>query len=78
MSKTSSLWFRDALLAEGWAARVRIEIVEGRIAAIATETEPRPGDERHGVALPGLGNLHSHAFQRGMAGLAERRLPVIG
>src|SRR3546814_1603098 len=30
-------------------------------------------DERHRVALPGLCNVHSHGFQRGMAGLSERR-----
>ena len=34
---------------------------------------PAAGDERHGIALPGLASLHSHAFQRGMAGLAELR-----
>ena len=27
------------------------------------------------IAVPGLPNLHAHAFQRGMAGLAERRGP---
>src|SRR5262249_10958271 len=30
-----------------------------------------------GIAVPGLPNLHSHAFQRGMAGLAERRGPTM-
>ncbi len=34
---------------------------------------PAAGDERHSIALPGLASLHSHAFQRGMAGLAELR-----
>ena len=29
-----------------------------------------------GIALPGLPNLHCHAFQKGMAGLAERRGPA--
>jgi formimidoylglutamate deiminase len=34
------------------------------------------GRERvSGVTLPGLPNLHSHTFQRGMAGLAETRGP---
>jgi len=36
---------------------------------------PAPGDARYDVAIPGLCNVHSHAFQRGMAGLAERRGP---
>src|SRR3546814_5133944 len=32
-----------------------------------------PGDARHAIGLPGLCNVHSHGFQRGMAGLSERR-----
>lgn len=68
-------WFEAALLADGWAERVRITVENGRIASLATDSEPEPADERHGVALPGVANLHSHAFQRGMAGLAERRGP---
>ena len=38
-----------------------------------TSAPPEPGDERRGVALPGLCNVHSHGFQRAMAGLTERR-----
>jgi formiminoglutamate deiminase len=75
MSKTSSLWFKEALLSTGWAHRVRIDIANGRIAAVTADAAPQPADARHGAALPGLDNLHSHAFQRGMAGLAERRGP---
>jgi len=67
------LWFDRALLPHGWAERVRIGIEDGAIAAVEADLDPRPGDERHWTALPGLGNLHSHGFQRGMAGLAERR-----
>ena len=32
-----------------------------------------PAERISGVAVPGLPNLHSHAFQRAMAGLTERR-----
>ncbi|SFF98614.1 formimidoylglutamate deiminase [Novosphingobium sp. CF614] len=67
------LYFRTALLAEGWARHVRIETHGGLVARIETGVPPAPGDEVHAIALPGLPNLHSHAFQRGMAGLAERR-----
>ncbi len=69
------LWFQTALLPSGWADDVRIEHVDGRITGIEVGAQPRPGDERGAVALPGLPNLHSHAFQRGMAGLAEARGP---
>jgi formiminoglutamate deiminase len=66
-----ALFFDQALLPEGWARDVRIEIADGRIASIAVGRIGAPGDERHRIGLPGSINLHSHAFQRGMAGLAE-------
>ncbi|WP_375286406.1 formimidoylglutamate deiminase [Sphingomonas sp.] len=64
---------REALLPEGWASDVRIEVADGRIARIETGSDPRREDERLAILLPGMPNLHSHAFQRGMAGLAETR-----
>jgi formiminoglutamate deiminase len=70
---SQALFASTALLPTGWLADVRITIAAGRIAQIETGVSPAPGDERHAIVLPGLGNLHSHAFQRGMAGLAERR-----
>jgi formiminoglutamate deiminase len=69
------LWFDTVLLPEGWARHARIEIADGRIARIETGVDPSPADERHAFAIPGLANVHSHAFQRGMAGLAERHGP---
>ncbi len=65
--------FEQALLPGGWARDVRLSIADGRIAAIETDVEARPGEMRHATALPGLPNLHSHGFQRLMAGLAETR-----
>jgi formiminoglutamate deiminase len=59
----------------GWASGVRLTVEAGRIAAVETGAPAAPGDERHGYLVPGMGNLHSHAFQRGMAGLAETRGP---
>src|SRR5579871_6827429 len=71
----ASLWFDSALLPGGWASRVRVRLADGKIAQVSAEVEPGAGDERHAVALPGIPNLHSHAFQRGLAGLTERRGP---
>jgi formimidoylglutamate deiminase len=71
----AGLYFEEALLKSGWATGVRIEMAGGLIAAVETGTRPGAGDERHAIGLPGLPNLHSHAFQRGMAGLAETRGP---
>ncbi|MES2916038.1 MAG: formimidoylglutamate deiminase [Pseudomonadota bacterium] len=58
-----------ALLPEGWARDVRIRVEDGRIAEV-TAGVPGPG---HGVILPAPVNLHSHTFQRAMAGLTEGR-----
>lgn len=69
------LWFAHALLDDGWARDVRLELRGGRIAGIARGEPTRPGDERHAIGLPGLPNLHSHAFQRAMAGFTEVRGP---
>lgn len=71
-----ALWFESALLAEGWADRVRVMLDGARIATVETGVDPAPEDRRHGAAIPGLSNLHSHAFQRGMAGLTEVRGPA--
>lgn len=67
---------KSALLDHGWASDVRLEISEGTIRSIATGVEPRPGDDRKSVLVPAIANLHSHAFQRAMAGLAEIRGPA--
>jgi formiminoglutamate deiminase len=68
-----SIFARDALLDHGWASGVRFILRQGRISAIESGVAAQAGDERHACVVPGLGNLHSHAFQRGMAGLAEQR-----
>jgi formiminoglutamate deiminase len=68
-----SLWFETALLPQGWASQVRIEAAAGIITRVSTAVPPQAADERHGIGIPGLPNLHSHAFQRGIAGLTERR-----
>jgi len=72
----AGLYFDEALLGSGWATGVRIETAAGLITAVTTGTRAGAGDERHAVGLPGMPNLHSHAFQRAMAGLAETRGPA--
>jgi formimidoylglutamate deiminase len=67
------LWATAALLPSGWARDVRIEIAGTRIAAV-TPGAP-PAGRRLGIVLPSPANAHSHAFQRAMAGLTERRGP---
>jgi formimidoylglutamate deiminase len=69
----TSLWFESVLLPEGWASHVRITAVNGVIDRVTAGVEPADTDERVEVGIPGVPNLHSHAFQRGIAGLTERR-----
>jgi len=66
------LFAEQALLPGGWARDVRVRVgADGRIESV----EPGAGadgiERVPGPLLPGLANLHSHAFQRAMAGLAE-------
>ncbi|MEX2647684.1 MAG: formimidoylglutamate deiminase [Alphaproteobacteria bacterium] len=64
----------DALLPDGWARDVVIDIDAGGTIRAVTGGGPSRGAERAlGPVIPGMPNLHSHAFQRAMAGLTERR-----
>jgi formimidoylglutamate deiminase len=68
--------FASALLPDGWASNVRVEVADGQFACIERDTVLLDGDERVPIALPGVCNVHSHGFQRGMAGLTEFRGPA--
>lgn len=60
-----------ALLSNGWAQNVALDIDEqGVIVNISTDFVGGE-DIISGYGLPGINNVHSHAFQRAMAGLAE-------
>ena len=66
------IWAEQALTSNGWENSVVVEISEnGRIASV--EAERKPVGERHSILIPAGTNVHSHAFQRAMAGLAESR-----
>ena len=69
-----SLFANDALLPPGWARDVLLEW-DGN--GVLTRVEPGAADSAApraaGPVLPGMSNVHSHAFQRAMAGLAEWR-----
>ncbi len=61
-----------AWLPHGWGEKFRAGVGAGRLLEVA-ESAGREGAEYLGrYVLPGMPNLHSHAFQRAMAGLAER------
>lgn len=69
----TTIWAEQALLHDGWHDGVIIEIdPQGRIHDI--RQGPATDDcTRVGALLPAPANCHSHAFQRAMAGLSERR-----
>lgn len=71
----TSIHVKSALTPAGWQKNVRMKIEDGRIVSVEASTTAQPSDERHDILVPGMPNLHSHAFQRGMAGLAETRGP---
>jgi formiminoglutamate deiminase len=72
-ARDGSVWFASALLPAGWCEGVRIHWRAGAIDCIQVNVPAAPGEEHYAVGLPGLGNVHSHAFQRGIAGLTEYR-----
>ncbi len=66
---TITVCYQSALLETGWARDVRVTVnAAGDISAIETDVV----GAQSGVMLPGICNVHSHAHQRAMAGLAER------
>ena len=67
-------WARYAWLPDGIADGVRIEIADGRFAAVTADQPAAPGDVvLSGVVLPGFANTHSHAFHRALRGRTHDR-----
>lgn len=67
------IFAQHALMPEGWQANVAVEISGGTINNVLTDANTQPGDIRVSSLMPALSNLHSHTFQRGMAGMTEVR-----
>ena len=68
--------FERLLVGDRWERDVRVEVdAGGRIASLEAGGEPNGGETVTGWAVPGVPNVHSHSFQRAMAGLAEGRGP---
>ena len=69
------LFAREAFLPDGVAPDVLVEIApDGTIVDVRAGAAAGDAEVLDGALLPGMPNLHSHAFQRAMAGSAERRL----
>ncbi len=70
----SKLFFENALLSTGWAQNVALSVgASGLIERIEAGAKKPDSGADGAIAVPGVANLHSHAFQRAMAGLGEWR-----
>src|SRR5476649_274482 len=74
MTNSQRIFAQQALLNRGWQPNVLIEWDEqGVIFQVTPRAECPAGVERVTYLIPGMPNLHSHAFQRAFAGLTEDR-----
>ena len=70
----TSYFAAHALLPDGWAQDVLLEVdAAGHFSSVQKNSSSKGAQPLPGPALPGMANLHSHAFQRAMACLAETR-----
>ena len=69
------LFAKEVLLPDGWQRDVLIEIEGDLITRVTPNAVANGAEVAAGAAIPGMPNLHSHAFQRAMAGLSERSGP---
>jgi formimidoylglutamate deiminase len=68
----TTIWAKQILTADGWRARARLRIdAQGRISEVVANVAPE--GYVADCIVPAPANLHSHAFQRAMAGLTESR-----
>lgn len=68
------IFAKRAWIDGAFAHDARFALKAGRILEIKTGAKPEDNDTRVDTLLPALGNLHSHAFQRAMAGMTEHRV----
>jgi len=69
-----TIFCKQALTPEGWQSDVLITIDrDGRICEVKTNqfSSSATASEHADIVLPAMSNLHSHAFQRAMAGMTE-------
>ena len=76
MSNSRRFLFPTAFVNDDWHSNVLIQCTGGIIDQIQVDYTPTPGESAEqipGIAIPGIPNVHSHAFQRRLAGLSEYR-----
>jgi len=68
----NTLHLDQARLPGGWARDVALTVADAVITTVEADADPAGAQRLRGATIPAITNLHSHAFQRAMAGLAER------
>jgi formimidoylglutamate deiminase len=71
----AALYRADAVISGGSVTRDALLAVDAAGDVIEAEGRPEAAERIAGIVVPGVPNVHSHAFQRAMAGLAERAGP---
>jgi formimidoylglutamate deiminase len=72
-ARMNALFARHALLPQGWCRDVLLEWdARGDLTQVAARAAPPIGVARAEYVVPGMVNLHSHAFQRALGGLTEK------
>lgn len=69
----TAIFAKRAMLAAGWARDVEVTLDAGSISDVKAGAAPAAGAVRVDTLFPALANLHSHSFQRAMAGMTEWR-----
>ena len=65
-------YFNQILQENGWKQNVRISVDKnGLVTEILDQYEGKDFDKTIEIAIPGIPNAHSHAFQYAMAGMTE-------
>lgn len=67
------IFAQRAYCENAWHQSVKITVQSGKITRIEKDVSAAPEDIRVDTLLPALANLHSHSFQRAMAGMTEYR-----
>lgn len=67
------IYANHVLVGQSWLKRCCVTSDEGRISKIEEDASAATADCSVDVLLPSLANLHSHTFQRAMAGMTEFR-----
>ena len=73
-----SYFLKSALLPQGWYHDVRVTTERGVFKTINLNAQLQPEDQLLSTVIPAMPNVHSHVFQRAMAGLSEFRKTAKG